>query len=92
MHQHMCGGFCTVLALTRITPKEYKTFYGEITPAVCSFVNCCNQHSYKFRLTFCPRTKLTLHVMALTTRGVATVGRSKIHKEWHKVIFNRGFL
>jgi hypothetical protein len=28
MHQHMCEGFCTVLALTRITPKEYKTFYG----------------------------------------------------------------
>jgi len=30
--------------------------------------------------------------MALTTGGVATVGRNKIHKEWYKVIFNRGFL
>jgi hypothetical protein len=37
MHQHMCGGFRAVSALTRITPKEYKTFYGEITPSRVQF-------------------------------------------------------
>jgi hypothetical protein len=59
-------------------PKEYKTFYWEITLAVCSFVNDCN-HGYKFCLTFCSRIRLTLHVMALTTRGGLTLGHSKIH-------------